>query len=101
MERLDVLPALRARRPLEVAQAEVADPVGAAHALVLRRGLGGRRVLAAAVALLADAAGHAARVLHALLVRPADPVEARVCKGRGEMRKRHPDVIYGGGLSIG
>ena len=82
MERLDVLPALRARRPLEVAQAEVGDPVGAAHALVLRRrGLGGRRVLDAAVTLLADAVGRAARVLHALLVRPADPVEARVCKG--------------------
>ena len=50
MQRLDVLPALRARRPLQVAQAEVADPVGAAHAFVLRRrGLGGRgRVLAAA-----------------------------------------------------
>ena len=71
MQRLDVLLPLRARRPLQVAEAEVGDAVGAADALL---------VLRAAVALLAHAAGHAAGVLHALLVRAADAVEARVWK---------------------
>ena len=81
VQRHYVLPALRARRPLEVAQAEVRDPVGAAHA-ILPVGL----IVAAAVALLADAAGHAAGVLDALLVRPADPVEARVWRAEGKKR---------------
>ena len=77
MQRLDVVAcALRARRPLEVAQAEVGDPVGAAHALIFSLLL----VVGFLVALLTDAAGHAARVLDALLVRAADPVEARVWK---------------------
>ena len=79
MQRHYVLSPLRARRPLEVAQAEVRDPVGAAHA-ILPVGL----LVAAAVALLADAAGHAPGVLDALLVRPADPVEARVWRTEGK-----------------
>ena len=83
MQRLDVLAPLRARRPLEVAQAEVRDPVGAAHALLPLIFLIGLFFAAVLVAFLADAGGHAAGVLDALLVRPADPVEARVCKDGG------------------
>ena len=52
-----------------MAEAEVRDAIRAADALL---------VLRAAVALLTHAAGHAAGVLHALLVRAADTIEARV-----------------------